>query len=144
MVRFAMDEIVGASFTAVTVSTKLSEAVSEPSLTVIVMVAVPERFAAGVTVTVREAALPPSTMFATGTSDVFEEPTESVRLPAAVCASPTVNAIAPVLVSSATDRLAISEMVGAVFTLLTDRVNESLALNEPSLTVTVARPPPGR
>ena len=37
-----MFEIVGASFTAVTVSTKVSLAVSAPSLTVTVIVAVPD------------------------------------------------------------------------------------------------------
>ena len=46
---------------------------SVPSLTVSVMVAVPLWFAAGVTVTVRAAPLPPRTMFASGTSVWFDE-----------------------------------------------------------------------
>ena len=54
--------IVGRSLTAVTVSTNVSFAVSEPSLTVTVIVAVPVALATGVTVTVRFAPVPPNTM----------------------------------------------------------------------------------
>ena len=82
----------GTSFTEVTVRTNVSVAVSEPSLTVTVMVAVPFWLAAGVMVTVRLAPLPPKTMLALGTSAVFDDEPDTVRLPAAVCASPTVNA----------------------------------------------------
>ncbi len=110
-----MSVIVGVSFTALTVSTKGSLAVSAPSLTVTVIVAVPLWFAAGVTVTVRLAPLPPNTMFAVGTSVGLDELPLSVRLPAAVSASPTVKAIAPVPVSSAIVCAAIAEIVGAVF-----------------------------
>ncbi len=56
--------------------------------------------AAGVTVTVRFAPLPPSTMFALGTSDVLLEVAVTVKLPAAVSTSPTVKARAEVAVSS--------------------------------------------
>ena len=53
--------MVGAVFTAFTVSRKVSFAVSDPSETVTVIVAVPLWPAAGVTVRVREAPEPPST-----------------------------------------------------------------------------------
>jgi hypothetical protein len=71
--RFVMSVIVGAVFTVFTVRTKLSLEVRTPSLTVTVSVAVPEALAVGVTVSVRLAPLPPKTMFAFGTSAVFED-----------------------------------------------------------------------
>ena len=104
----------GTSFTEFTVSTNVSVPVSEPSLTVTVMVAAPFWFASGVTVTVRFAPLPPNTMLALGTSAVFDDEPLTVRLPAAVCASLTVNATAPVA-SSLMVRSAMSEIVGGVF-----------------------------
>jgi len=86
----------------VTVSTNVSLAVPpSPSVTVTVMVAVPNWSAAGVTVTVRLAPLPPKTMFPLGTNIVFDEVPDSVRLPTAVSLSPIVNASAPVFPSSA-------------------------------------------
>ena len=73
--------IVGGSFTAVTVSDeRVASPSSVPSLTVTVIVAVPLWFAAGVTVTVRLAPLPPKTMFASGTSVWFDEVAVTVRL----------------------------------------------------------------
>ena len=132
-----MPLIVGVSFAALTVSTKLSVAERAPSLTVIVIVAVPDWLAAGVTVTVRFAVLPPSTTFAVGTRVVFDEVRVTVRLPAAVSASPMVKAIAPVLESSLIVRFEMLEIVGAEFTALTVTTNVSLAVSEPSLTVTV-------
>ena len=60
------------------------------------MVADPDWPAAGVTVTVRLAPEPPSTMLETGTSVVFDDVRETSSDPAAVSASPTVNATAPV------------------------------------------------
>ena len=60
--------IVGASFTAFTVNTNVSVELAVPSLTVSVIVALPFWLLAGVTVTVRLAPLPPSTMFASGTN----------------------------------------------------------------------------
>jgi hypothetical protein len=111
-----MAEIVGAVFgaAACTVTLKLRLAVSVPSLTVMVICAVPDCPAAGVTVTVRFAPLPPSTIFAVGTSVVEEEDLVSVRLPAAVSASPIVNGIAAVAWPDATVCEAMAEMVGAV------------------------------
>ena len=64
-----MSLIVGRSFTEVTVSRNVSTAAPlSASVTVTVIVAVPNWFASGVTVTVRFAPLPPNTMFALGTS----------------------------------------------------------------------------
>ena len=82
--------------TASTVSRKVSDAVFVPSLTVTVKVAVPVLSCAGVTFTVRFALDPPNTIFAVGTSVVFDELPVSVRFVRGVSVSPTVNAIAPV------------------------------------------------
>src|SRR6266568_1720908 len=134
-----MLEMVGAVFgVALTVNTKLLLAVRLPSLTVTVIVAVPVWLSAGVTVTVRLAPEPPKTMLAPGTKVGFEEAPETVRLPAAVCASPTVKAIGAVAVFWLVERLAMLEMVGAVFAVaLTVNTKLSLAVRLPSLTVTV-------
>src|SRR5262245_55693042 len=109
-----MFEIVGASFTVLTVNTNVSLAVNAPSLTVTVIVAVPNWFVAGVTVTFRLAPLPPKTMFPLGTSVGLDELPLAVRLAAAVSASPTVKAIVAVDVSSAVVWSVIFEMVGGV------------------------------
>ena len=69
---------------------------------------------AGVTFTVRLAPLPPRTILALGTIVVFPEVAESVRLAAAVSASPTVNEIAEVALFKATVWFAIAEMVGGL------------------------------
>ena len=93
-----MSLIVGRSFWDVTVSRNVSTA--DPlsaSVTVTVIVAVPNWFASGVTVTVRFAPLPPNTMFALGTNAVFDELPVTARAAAAVSTSPTVNANAPVV-----------------------------------------------
>jgi hypothetical protein len=94
-----MAEMVGGVFAAFTVNTKLVEAVSVPSLTVIVMVEVPLRLAAGVITALRPAPLPPKAILATGTSAASDEVADSVNAFGEVWASPTVNAIAPVGVS---------------------------------------------
>src|SRR5205814_187749 len=51
----------------------------------------------------------------TGISAGFDEAAVTVRLPAGVSASPTVNGTAPVLVFSGVLRSVTSEIVGAVF-----------------------------
>ena len=56
----AIAEIVGASFTELTVGRKIVLLVLTPSLTVSVINVVPNMLGAGVTVTVRAAALPPT------------------------------------------------------------------------------------
>ena len=108
--------MVGASFTAVTVSVNGSLAVCEPSLTVTVMVAVPFWFAAGVTMSVRAPPEPPSVsavgLF--GTRVGFDEVAVTVRLEAAVSASSTVKAIVEVDASSAMVTLPIALIVGGV------------------------------
>jgi len=79
-------------------------------------------------------------MFPLGTRVVLSELPLTVRLPAGVSPSPTVNAIALVEVSSLIVWLRIFEIVGGPSTVST---KESLAVFVPSLTVTVivATPP---
>jgi hypothetical protein len=69
----AMLEIVGASLSPFTVSTKGSAAVREPSETVRVMVEVPVAFVAGVMVAVQLGAVPDQTTAEFATTEVFEE-----------------------------------------------------------------------
>ncbi len=124
----AMSLIVGRSFCEVTVSRNVSTA--EPlfaSVTVTVIVAVPNAFASGVTVTVRFAPLPPNTMFALGTRAVFDELPVTTRSAAAVSMSPTVNANAPVVPSSAIVWSAMSLIVGRSFCDVTVSRNVSTA-----------------
>src|SRR5437867_5687772 len=98
-----MLDIVGASFTAFTVTTKLVLALYCPSLTFTVIVAVPFWLAAGLTVTVRFDPDPPKTMLLVGTSVALDEPLLNVRLPTGVSASPIVNGIAAVGVFTVVD-----------------------------------------
>src|SRR5882672_4460474 len=107
-----MFEIVGGVFTALTVSVKVSLAVSVPSLTVTVTVVVPLWPAAGVAVTVRLEPLPPKTMLAFGRRVVLEEEPLTVRLAAAVSASPTVKLSGPAAPFWLMTWLVMSEMVG--------------------------------
>ncbi len=86
-----------------TVKTNVSVAVKVPSLTVTVIVAEPDKFAAGVTVTVRFAPEPPNTIFAFGTNVVSLELPLTVNDATAVSASPTVKESALVAVSSFVD-----------------------------------------
>jgi hypothetical protein len=109
----------GASFTGFTVRTKLLLVVAAPSLTLTVMVDVPDCSAAGVMVSVLLAPDPPKLMLELGTSVVFEEVPLRVRLAAGVPASPTVKAIAPVEVSSFVDWLEMAEIVGATLFTVT-------------------------
>ena len=95
-----MSEIVGGSFTGVTVSTNVSLTVRLPSLTVTVIVVVPDRFATGVRVTVRAAPDPPNRIFAFDTRVVSEELPVTVKFSAGVSKSQMVKGKAPVGVSS--------------------------------------------
>src|SRR2546422_609575 len=95
-----MLDTVGGSFTALTVTTKCVLTLYCPSLTFTVIVATPFWLAAGLTVTVRFDPDPPKTMLLVGTSVGLDEPLLNVRLPAGLSASPTVNGIAPVGVST--------------------------------------------
>jgi hypothetical protein len=82
------------------VRSKLLEAVAVPSLTVIVIVTVPLWLPAGLIVTVLFAPAPPNVILATGTNTALLEDAETVRLPAGVSLSLTVNAIGSVAVFS--------------------------------------------
>ena len=99
-----MSEIVGKSLTDATFNTNVSVAINPPaSVTVSVIVVMPNWPSAGVIVAVRFAPLPPSTMLALGTSVVFDEVAVTVSKSAPVSRSSTVKAIAPVGVSSSVD-----------------------------------------
>ena len=130
-------EIVGASFTGVTVRTKVAFVVTVPSLTATVMVAVPDWFAAGVAVSVRLAPLPPRTRLPFGTRAGFDDVALTVRLPTSVSASPTVKPRADVGVSSVVVVSTRPEIVGASFTAAICSVEVAAAEAEPSLTVIV-------
>ena len=66
--------------------------------------------AAGVTTTLRLAPVPPNVILASGTSVVFEEVAERVKLPGRVSASPMVNVIVRIGVFSFVDCGAIAVM----------------------------------
>src|SRR6266513_509459 len=87
---------VGVGVGAFTVTTKLVLVLLGPSFTVTVMVVLPVCPAAGVTVTVRLAPLPPNTIFPLGTSPRLDDAPLNCRFAGATCASPTVNGIGPV------------------------------------------------
>ena len=106
-----MSEIVGAVFP--TVSRKVSLRVLEPSLTVTVIVDVPDWPAAGVSVRVRDAPLPPKVIFAFGTSVGLDEEPDSVRLAAGVSRSPTVKPSGPNVAPVRMVWFGMSEIVGA-------------------------------
>src|SRR5439155_14351045 len=123
--------------TGVTVNTNVSLLLRAPSLTVTVMVALPDWFVAGINVTVRLEPLPPKRILPFGTSPGLEEVPLTVRLEAGLSASPTVKLIGPVEVSWLIVLSGIFEIVGASFTGVTVNTNVSLLLRAPSLTVTV-------
>src|SRR6266516_4115978 len=120
-----------------TVNINVTLVLFTPSLTVTAMLAVPVSLGAGVTVTVRLLPLPPKTMFPSGTSVGLDEIPLNIKLPAAVSASPTVNPIGPTAAPAAVLWFAMLEMVGVSFIAFTVNTKLSLALNCPSLTVTV-------
>src|SRR5436190_20412890 len=95
-----MPEIVGGSFTGVTVRTNVSVVLSKPSLTVIVIVVEPDWFGSGVRVTLRADPLPANTILSFGTRPELDEVSLTSRPAAAVCPSQTVNAIAAVVARS--------------------------------------------
>src|SRR6185436_4978191 len=100
----AIAVMVGAVLAALTVRTKLVEAVNVPSLTVTVMVEVPLSPAAGVITRLRLAPFPPpKVMLAFGTKVAFDEVPETVKPVGCVSASPMVKAIGPVGVFSFVD-----------------------------------------
>ena len=128
----------GASFTAVTVRTKVSLAeFPDGSVTVTVIVEEPFRLATGVTVTFRLPSVPPKTMFELGTKVVSLEEPVSVRLAAAVWVSLIVAASAPVFASSLIVWAAILLIVGATVSITTDKAGDA-ALVFPAASVAVA------
>src|SRR6186713_1340578 len=133
-----MAVMVGGVLAALTVRTKLVEAVSVPSLTVTVIVEVPLWPAAGVMTRLRLASVPPpKVMLAFGTNVTFDEVPETVNPVGCVSASPMVNAIGEVGVFSFVDCGAMAVMVGGVLAALTVRTKLVEAVSVPSLTVTV-------
>jgi len=106
-------------------------------MTVTVIVLVPLAFAAGVSVIVRFAPLPPRLIPLAATTFRFEEVAVTVSDPAAVSASPAVNAIAEVGVSSFVLCAAIADMVGKSFTAVRLIAKLVVVVSAPSLTDTV-------
>ena len=76
-----------------TLTEKLFVAVSEPSLTTIESIALPDCPEAGTTVTVRLEPEPPKTMFSFGTKIGFDEEPVTKSVSGTVSISPTVNGI---------------------------------------------------
>ena len=107
-------------------STKVFEVVIVPSLTFTVIVAVPLALAAGVTVSVRSALLPPSTSPAWVTNAALLLVAVTLREPAAVSTSPTVNDSTGVLASSLIAWSLIALRVGTSLTAVT--VTEAAAV----------------
>src|SRR3989442_10378624 len=132
-----MPVIVGGVFTALTASTNASLALFTPSLTLTVIVASPVCPAAGLTVTVRLAPLPPKTMLLVGTSVAFDEFLLNVRLPTGVSTSPTVKLNGPVELFTLIVWFAMLDIVGGSFTALTVTTKIVLTLYYPSLPLTV-------
>ncbi len=95
------DSVGGALGGAVTVNRNVSLAENCPSLTVSVIVAVPDWPATGVIVTVRVAPLPPNTRFPADTSAGLDDDPVITRLMTVVSVSVTVKLIGPVDVSCA-------------------------------------------
>ena len=122
--KSGISKIVGRSLTAVTVKEKESVAIKpEGSLTEIVMVAVPEEFAMGVTVTVRSTPSPPMTTLARGIIEVLSTETEIVR--ASPSTSVRVKLSGPATSSSNMVRSTISLIRGASLIGFTVKVNVS-------------------
>src|SRR5436190_2131314 len=127
-----VDIVGGVLAEALTVSVKVVLVEAVPSLTATVIVAVPACPAAGVTVTVRFAAVPPKVMFAFGTRVVLLDVPLRVRLEAAVSASPIVNARGPTATQVVVVWFAMVEIVGGVFDAGELIVSVSVALPVPA------------
>ena len=136
IVRLPTSVTVGASFTAFTVTTNESLAVTTPSLTVNVIVAEPDWFVAGTMRTVRLLPLPPNWMFAFGISAGFDDAADNVNPVATVSTSPIVTASGPKTESSFINCDATSPIVGASFTAEIVNTN-ALLTTDPAPSVTV-------
>ena len=97
-----MSDIVGASFTALTVTVKVLLVVISPSETLTVMVAEPVLFAAGVIAIVLLAPDPPKTMPPAGISVVLDDVPVTVSEVTEASTSPIVNGIIGTAESSIT------------------------------------------
>ena len=125
----AMTEIEGAWFTGVTLTTKFVLLVPPvPSVTVSVIVVVPDCLASGVTVRARLVPVPPRRMFALGTSPGFEEKAVTARFAAGDSTSRTVKGSTPVAPPSSMVWFAGGEIRGRSFTGLTVRMKVRLAI----------------
>ena len=96
VVLLGIAAMVGDAFPDMTVSTKVSLAESTPSLTVMVIVAVPAWLVFGVTVTVRLVPLPPKTILFVVTRFVFDEDAVRTRFEMTVSGSLMTNGSGPV------------------------------------------------
>src|SRR5262245_17697803 len=101
------------------------------------MVAVPVWPAAGVTVSVRLAPLPPKARLADGTRVGLDDLPLRVRLAAAVSRAPTVKGSGPTGTPTEVDWLAKLDSVGASLTAMTVSGKLVVTVSRPSLTVTV-------
>src|SRR5882762_3662043 len=110
---------------------------SDPSVTLSVMVVTPLASAAGVTVTVRLAPLGLITTFALGTRAVSDELPVTLRSPITLSMSPMVKLNAPVVPSSAIVWSAMLVMLGASLTAVTVTKNEVVVVATPSVTLSV-------
>src|SRR6266567_3546350 len=119
MVRPVRAFNVGGSLTELTVRRNDVLDDTVPSLTVRVIVAVPNAFTAGIIVTVRLLLAPPKTMLVLGTRLGTEDVAERIRALAEVSASPIVNGIGLVAVSSGVVWLVMVEIVGRPLTAKT-------------------------
>src|SRR5882672_136738 len=137
MIRSPMGSRVGASLTAVTVTKNEVVVVSNPSVTLSVMVVAPLALAAGVTVTVRLAPLGLMTTFALGTKAVSDEVPLTLRSPITLSMSPMVKLNAPVVPSSAMIWSAMLVILGASLTAVTVTKNEVVVAADPSVTLSV-------
>ena len=125
--------MVGKSFCALTVTTNVSVAVApSASVTVKVIVAVPDSFNAGTIVTVRSAPSPVITMLVSGTRVVLEELPLTSNKVTAVSTSPIVKGIASLATSSVRVWFPTSVIVGRLLVTPTVNVLTALSAGVPS------------
>jgi hypothetical protein len=130
-------EIVGGVFVEFTVRTKDVDVVfPSVSRTVTVIVVVPVWFVAGVIVIIRLVPLPEITIFASGTSGVFDEFPETIRKSGGVSQSSTAKEIVSGAEFAMMPRSGMGEMTGAGGPRPMVTPNDTLAVS-PSVSVTV-------
>src|SRR6266540_1232864 len=145
IIRSATEEIVGKSFTGLTVSTNVSLFVACPSLTSTVIVQTPNALGAGVTATARLAPVPLKLKPPLGTIFVSDDEPNNDSAVGRLSTSPTMKVMVTVVESSLMVRLVVSEMVGGLFTgvMCPSKVRIVALFEEPSaiaVTVIVASP----